>query len=77
MQSKRQRRIRRKRNRETEQRKIEKEVEALKRQSFTDGWRYQKKGGMEWKEIVLPHDAMIHERREPEGEGGSAHGYRR
>lgn len=40
-----------------------------------EGWRYQKQGGMEWKEVVLPHDAMIHERREPEGEGGSAHGY--
>ncbi len=43
----------------------------MKKIDFNTGWKYRKAGG-EYKEIVLPHDAMIHEKREANAPGGSA-----
>ena len=48
----------------------------IKRQ-FHDNWRMRK--GEEpadaARPVILPHDAMIHEQRQANAEGGSAHGY--
>ena len=46
------------------------------RHSFMNGWQMQKEGeGQAWEPVLLPHDAMIHEKREKDGAGGSAHGF--
>lgn len=42
---------------------------------FNAGWRFNKQGYTDVHPITLPHDAMIHETREPVGPGGSGHGY--
>ena len=42
---------------------------------FNQNWKFQKQGREETQTVTLPHDAMIHERREPNGAGGSAHGF--
>lgn len=42
---------------------------------FNDDWRFWKQGCTNKQNVTLPHDAMIHERREPNGAGGSAHGF--
>lgn len=42
---------------------------------FNAGWRFNKQGYTDVHPIALPHDAMIHETREPAGPGGSGHGY--
>lgn len=47
----------------------------MKRQIFNDGWMFYRQGNTMGQEIILPHDAMIHEKREADGPGGSAHGY--
>ena len=47
------------------------------KQQFHDHWRIKR--GEEPEEamrpVILPHDAMIHEQRQADAEGGSAHGY--
>lgn len=42
---------------------------------FNQNWKFRKQGRGETQTVTLPHDAMIHERREPNGAGGSAHGF--
>lgn len=42
---------------------------------FNQNWKFRKQGSEETQTVTLPHDAMIHERREPNGAGGSAHGF--
>ena len=42
--------------------------------SFNSGWQFAKEGTAAT-QVLLPHDAMIHERRTPNSPGGSAHGY--
>ncbi|WP_223847900.1 glycoside hydrolase family 2 protein [Bifidobacterium reuteri] len=47
---------------------------AMKTYDFNDRWRFSKEDGTEH-EVVLPHDAMIHEDRSPKAPTGSACGY--
>jgi len=47
----------------------------VKREDFNGGWRFYKHGGSHAEFIDLPHDAMIHERRDPASEGGGAIGF--
>lgn len=42
---------------------------------FHDGWTFRRQGSESTQTVTLPHDAMIHERREPDGAGGSAHAF--
>lgn len=43
--------------------------------SFNHNWQFWKQGCTNKQTVTLPHDAMIHEQREPNEAGGSAHGY--
>lgn len=43
-------------------------------QPFNHNWQFWKQGCTDKQTVTLPHDAMIHEQREPNGAGGSAHG---
>lgn len=47
------------------------------KQKFHDNWLMRKaEEPIEAaRRVVLPHDAMIHEKRQANAEGGSAHGY--
>lgn len=47
----------------------------MKKISFNENWTFKKQGENQFVPVVIPHDAMIHEEREPDGPGGSAHGY--
>ena len=47
----------------------------MKRLDFNSGWQFHKKGYTNSVAVTLPHDAMIHEKREADGPGGSGHGY--
>ena len=47
----------------------------MKRLDFNHGWQFHKKGFTNSVAVTLPHDAMIHEQRKPDGPGGSGHGY--
>ena len=64
----------------------------MKRTAFNDGWQFRPKqnpfaelGGVSipYADVTLPHDALIHEQRDPDGEGavayfpGGAYQYRR
>lgn len=42
---------------------------------FNDNWSFQKQGETNSQTVTLPHDAMIHEERNPESPGGGGHGY--
>lgn len=42
---------------------------------FCEGWEYSKCGTEKRTPVTLPHDAMIHEKRSPECESGSAGAY--
>lgn len=53
----------------------------MKRTAFNEGWQYRRKvnpfaelGGVSapYADVVLPHDALIHEQRDPDGEGAVA-----
>lgn len=44
-------------------------------QPFNDNWQFWKQNCADKQTIILPHDAMIHEERQPNGAGGSAHGF--
>lgn len=53
----------------------------MKRTPFNEGWQFRRKvnpfaelGGASapYADVVLPHDALIHERRDPDGEGAVA-----
>jgi len=47
----------------------------MKRFDFNRGWSFQKAGADRWQVVDLPHDAMIHETRDPKSPGGWAVGY--
>ncbi len=47
----------------------------MKKISFNDNWIFYKKGDAERQTLTLPHDAMIHEKREPDCKSGSAGAY--
>ncbi len=47
----------------------------MKRSDFNHGWRFQKAGADQWQAVTLPHDAMIHETRDPQSPGGNAIGF--
>lgn len=47
----------------------------MKRQDFNRGWNYHKEGSDIVESVTLPHDAMIHEARDPESPGGHANAY--
>ncbi|MBN2047335.1 MAG: DUF4982 domain-containing protein [Anaerolineaceae bacterium] len=44
----------------------------MKRINFNQHWSFQKHGADHWQTVDLPHDAMIHEPRDPESATGSA-----
>lgn len=53
----------------------------MKRTSFNEGWQFRRKvnsfaelggAGAPYTDVVLPYDALIHERRDPHGEGAVA-----
>ena len=41
-------------------------------QSMNDGWLFYKEGDKQKQSVMLPHDAMLHEKRDPKAESGSA-----
>ncbi len=43
--------------------------------NFCNGWEYSRKGTEKRTPVTLPHDAMIHEKRDPECGSGSAGAY--
>ncbi len=47
----------------------------MKKQDFNLGWRYMKEGYSMAEAVILPHDAMIHEKRAADSPGGSAVGW--
>jgi len=47
----------------------------VKREDFNKGWKFFKQGSQKVEMVDLPHDAMIHEQRDPESEGGGAIGF--
>jgi len=47
----------------------------MQKKDFNDSWSFHKQGYTDVHTVTLPHDAMIHEAREPDGPGGSGHGY--
>lgn len=47
----------------------------MKQVNFNSGWQFHKEGCSGTVAVTLPHDAQIHEQREPDGPGGSGHGY--
>jgi hypothetical protein len=51
------------------------EDDHMKSENFCNNWLFKKEGESEFKNVTLPHDAMIHEKRQPDSEGGSGHGY--
>jgi beta-galactosidase/beta-glucuronidase len=44
----------------------------MRETNFCDGWHFKHQGVQNAELINLPHDAMIHEKREPQNSGGSA-----
>ena len=47
----------------------------MKKQLFNDNWKFQKAGTQEVKNICLPHDAMIFEKRDPNAPSGDAEAF--
>lgn len=47
----------------------------MKRQDFNTGWNYCKEGSGNVIPVTLPHDAMIHDTRDPESPGTHANAY--
>lgn len=47
----------------------------MKRQDFNQDWSYRKQGEEQIQEVTLPHDAMIHDARDPESPGTHANAY--
>ncbi|MDR2785945.1 MAG: hypothetical protein LBB83_08530, partial [Treponema sp.] len=44
----------------------------MKQTNFCDGWKFRRQGAENIELVDLPHDAMIHEKRNPKSPGGSA-----
>jgi beta-galactosidase len=48
----------------------------MEKQDFNIHWSFYKQGREDLRQVVnLPHDAMIHETRNPDSAGGSAVGF--
>ena len=47
----------------------------MKKQDFNENWQFHKQDSQDVQVVNLPHDAMIHEKRDAESPGGSAVGY--
>jgi hypothetical protein len=47
----------------------------MQKYNFNQGWTFFKQGGEEIQTVHLPHDAMIHEKRDPKNPGGSSVAY--
>ena len=47
----------------------------MKKQLFNDNWKFQKVGTEEVKNICLPHDAMIYEKRDPNAPSSDAEAF--
>ena len=47
----------------------------MKKQDFNRQWSFTRQGSQDVQIVDLPHDAMIHEARDPESAGGAAVGY--
>lgn len=47
----------------------------MKRQDFNQNWIYQKEGSGRSVEVTLPHDAMLHDRRDADSPGKHANAY--
>jgi beta-galactosidase len=47
----------------------------MKKLDFNQQWSFYKQGSTDVQIVDLPHDAMIHETRDPESAGGAAVGY--
>ncbi len=47
----------------------------MKAIGFNDGWRFCHEGKSDWISVKLPHDAMLHDGRDPKSPGKDACGY--
>ncbi len=47
----------------------------MKKIKWNKGWKFGRQESENREEILIPHDAMIHEKRDSEAEGGSAQAY--
>ncbi len=47
----------------------------MQKQDFNQRWHFYKQGSQDVQIVDLPHDAMLHEARDPESPGGSAVGF--
>lgn len=47
----------------------------MKKIDFNDSWIFKKADESEFSPVLIPHDAMIHEKRDPNSPGGGGHGY--
>jgi beta-galactosidase len=47
----------------------------MKHVNFTQGWEFQKANAETWQAVNLPHDAMIHEKRDPDCVNGTNTGF--
>ena len=47
----------------------------MRKQEFNQGWIFYKEGSQEKQPVTLPHDAMLHEKRDPESPGTHAAAY--
>lgn len=47
----------------------------MKAQSWNEDWNYRRQGEAAWQRVTLPHDAMIHDLRDPQSPGKDANAY--
>ncbi|OUP82923.1 glycoside hydrolase family 2 [Lachnoclostridium sp. An169] len=47
----------------------------MRREDFNTGWKYRNVNDRQWREITLPHDAMLFEKRREDAPGTNAVGY--
>jgi len=46
----------------------------MRKENFNEGWKFRAIGG-DWREVTLPHDAQLLDKRRADSPGGSGHGY--
>lgn len=47
----------------------------MKSQTWNKNWRYRRQGDAAWQNVILPHDAMIHDQRDPASPGKDANAW--
>ena len=47
----------------------------MRKQDFNQDWIFYKEGGQGKQAVTLPHDAMLHEKRDPQSPGTHAAAY--